>query len=190
MATPSEINKQFQLEKEAISCGKERLHDSLRKLEEKSYASASVYGTASIAAALPAVIKGIEASLSKLRKGNAGQYYKPVAEHIDDLEPLAIATIALKVTFDNVFSMKRDADLLTNVLVSIGSALEAECKLGGIKLLLLNYSSMSRTDTFMSLVVHIRRQRLLVLSLAGMTFTGTHGLSRQELPWVVGVLSV
>jgi len=128
MATPSEINKQFQLEKEAISCGKERLHDSLRKLEEKSYASASVYGTASIAAALPAVIKGIEASLSKLRKGNAGQYYKPVAEHIDDLEPLAIATIALKVTFDNVFSMKRDADLLTNVLVSIGSALEAECK--------------------------------------------------------------
>jgi DNA-directed RNA polymerase len=128
MATPSEINKQFQLEQEAISCGKERLHDSLKRLEEKSYASASVYGVASISAALPAVIKGIEASLSKLRKGNAGQYYKPIAEHINSLEPLAIATIALKITFDNVFSMKRDADLLTNVIVSIGSALEAECK--------------------------------------------------------------
>jgi len=128
MATPSEINKQFQLEQEAISCGKERLHDSLKKLEEKSYASASVYGASSIAAALPAVIKSIEAQFHKLRKGNAGQYYKPIAEHLDDLEPLAIATIALKVTFDNVFSMKRNADLLTNVLTSIGSALEAECK--------------------------------------------------------------
>ena len=128
MATPSEINKQFQLEQEAISCGKEKLHASLKKLEEKSYASASVYGTASISSALPAVIKSIEDQFHKLRKGQAGQYYKPVAEHLDDLEPLAIATIALKVTFDNVFSMKRNADLLTNVLTSIGSALEAECK--------------------------------------------------------------
>ena len=125
MATPSEINKQFQLEQEAISCGKERLHDSLKKLEQKSYASASVYGASSIAAALPAVIKSIESQFHKLRKGQAGQYYKPIAEHLDDLEPLAIATIALKVTFDNVFSMKRNADLLTNVLTSIGSALEA-----------------------------------------------------------------
>jgi len=128
MATPSEINKQFQLEQEAISCGKERLHDSLKKLEQKSYASASVYGASSIAAALPAVIKSIESQFHKLRKGQAGQYYKPIAEHLDDLEPLAIATIALKVTFDNVFSMKRNADLLTNILTSIGSALEAECK--------------------------------------------------------------
>jgi len=128
MATPSEINKQFQLEKEAISCGKEKLHDSLNKLEEGSYASASVYGTASIRAALPAVIKGIEVSLSKLRKGQAGQYYKPIAKHLDGLEPLAIATIALKITFDLVFSCKRNADLLTNVLTSMGSALEAECK--------------------------------------------------------------
>lgn len=128
MATPSEINKQFQLEKEAISCGKEKLHDSLRKLEEKSYASASVYGVASIATALPPVIKEIEVSFAKLRKGQAGQYYQPVAQYIDGLEPLAIATIALKIMFDMVFSMKRDADLLPNVLVSIGSALEAECK--------------------------------------------------------------
>ena len=128
MATPSEINKQFLLEKEAISCGKEKLHASLKRLEEKSYASASVYGTASIAAALPNVIKDIEASLTKLRRGRTGQYFQPVAQHIEELEPLAIASIALKITFDMVFSMKRDADLLTNVLVSIGSALESECK--------------------------------------------------------------
>jgi len=128
MATPSEIQRQIELEQEALSCGKQKLHASLQRLQEKSYASASVYGTASISAALPSVIKDIEDNLSKMKNGRAGTYYKPVSEHIDNLEPLAIATIALKITFDMVFSMKRDADLLTNVVVSIGSALEAECK--------------------------------------------------------------
>ena len=128
MATPKQISKQFTLEKEAISCGRQRLMDSIQMLEEKSYASASVYGTASISAALPLVIKEIESSFSKLRKGAAGQHYQPVAKHLSELEPLAIATIALKVIFDTVFSMKRDSDMLANVLVSIGSALESECK--------------------------------------------------------------
>ncbi len=63
-----------------------------------------------------------------MKKGRSGAYYKPISEHIDNLEPLAIATIALKITFDMVFSMSRDADMLTNVVVSIGAALEAECK--------------------------------------------------------------
>ena len=128
MATPKQISKQYSLEKEAISCGRQRLMDSIQKLEEKSYASASVYGTASISAALPLVIKEIDSSVSKLKKGAAGQHYQPVAKHLSELESLAIATIALKVIFDNVFSMKRDADILANVLVSVGSALESECK--------------------------------------------------------------
>ena len=128
MATPSEIQRQVELEREALSCGKQKLHASLQRLQEKSYASASVYGTASISAALPDVIKDIEANLSKMRKGQAGTYYKPVSVYIDELEPLAMATITLKIMFDMVFSMKRDSDLVPNVLVSIGSALEAECK--------------------------------------------------------------
>ena len=128
MATPKQISKQYSLEKEAISCGRQRLMDSIQKLEEKSYASASVYGTASISAALPLVIKEIDSSVSKLKKGAAGQHYQPVAKHLSELESLAIATIALKVIFDNVFSMKRDSDILANVLVSVGSALESECK--------------------------------------------------------------
>ena len=128
MATPTQIKQQFQLEQEAISCGRQRLMDSIQKLEEKSYASASVYGTASISAALPLVIKEIEDSFSKLKKGAAGQHYQPVAKHLSKLEPLAIATIALKVIFDTVFSMKRDSEILANVLVAIGSALESECK--------------------------------------------------------------
>ena len=100
----------------------------MKSLESKNYASASVYGTASIASALPLVIKQLEITRAKMRKGQAGQYYLPIAEYLDELEPLAIATIALKVIFDNVFSMKRDADLAITVLVLIGSALESECK--------------------------------------------------------------
>ena len=129
MATPSQIQRQVQLEQEAISCGRQRLHDTVKQLEEKSYASASVYGTASIAAALPLVIQEIENSFSKIsKKGQAGQYYQPVIEYLLPLEPLAIATIALKVTFDQVFSMKRDSDLLTNVICSIGAAIENESR--------------------------------------------------------------
>ena len=66
MATPSEIQRQIELEQEALSCGKQKLHASLQRLHEKSYASASVYGTASISAALPSVIKDIEDNLSKM----------------------------------------------------------------------------------------------------------------------------
>ena len=100
----------------------------MKSLESKNYASASVYGTASIASALPLVIKQLEITRSSINKGNAGQYYQPIAEHLDKLETLAIATIALKVIFDNVFSMKKDADLITHVLNSIGASLESECK--------------------------------------------------------------
>lgn len=128
MATPSEIQQQIELEREALSCGKEKLHASLQRLQEKSYASASVYGTASISSALPSVMKDIDTCRAKLRKGQAGQYYRPVAEHLDNLESLAIATIGLKMTFDLVFSMKRDADLLPTIIVSIGTSLEHECR--------------------------------------------------------------
>ena len=128
MATPSEIKRQFQLEQEAISCGKLRLQDSLKSLEEKAYSSASVYGVASIREALPGVTKYIEEARGKIQKGKAGWFYNVVGEHLDDLEDLAIAVIALKITFDQVFSIKRDSDSLTNVTRRIGEALEQECK--------------------------------------------------------------
>ena len=73
-------------------------------------------------------MKDIDTCRAKLRKGQAGQYYRPVAEHLDNLESLAIATIGLKMTFDLVFSMKRDADLLPTIIVSIGTSLEHECR--------------------------------------------------------------
>ena len=128
MATPSQIKKQFLLEQEAISCGKQRLHDSIEKLESKSYSSASVYGVPSITAALPILISYVEKDFWRVGKGQAGKYYRPISKYIVELEPLAIATIILKVVFDKVFSTRQKDDILLNVLLSIGSSLESECK--------------------------------------------------------------
>ena len=100
----------------------------MKKLEEKSYASASVYGVSSIREALPYLITKIEETKFKLKTGQAGKFYKDIALYLDDLEPLAIATIMLKVTFDRVFSTQRGANLVTPTLVALGSALESECK--------------------------------------------------------------
>ena len=128
MATPLDINRQYQLEKEAISCGRMRLHESLKTLETKSYSSASVYGTASITSALPGVIEHIAQTRLSIQEGRSGRYYKAFKEHLDDLEDLAIAAIALKVTFDYVFSLNRDHDALTAITLAIGTYFEQECK--------------------------------------------------------------
>ena len=128
METHTNLHRQFLLEQEAISCGRQRLHDSMKKLEEKSYASASVYGVSSIKEALPYLITKVEDTKFKLKTGQAGKFYKDIALYLDELEPLAIATIMLKVTFDRVFSTQRGANLVTPTLVALGSALESECK--------------------------------------------------------------
>ena len=125
-----QLPRQFALEAEAIACGKQRLQESINKLEQKSYASASVYGVASIREALPVLVKQIEATRWRMPKRQAGKFYKPIAQYLDELEPLAIATIILKVTFDKVFSTpdSKHADKLTSILQPVGAALETECK--------------------------------------------------------------
>ena len=128
MATPSDIARQNQLEREAISFGKQKLQESLQQLAEKNYSSASVYGVASIRECLPSVINEIAETRLKIQKGRSGYCYTAVAEHLDNLEDLAIASITLKCIFDQVFSLKRGADSLHNVTYVIGKSLEEECK--------------------------------------------------------------
>ena len=59
---------------------------------------------ASIREALPVLVKQIEDTRWRITKGQAGKFYQPIAKYLDELEPLAIATIILKVTFDRVFT--------------------------------------------------------------------------------------
>ena len=72
MATPAEIDEQIQLERDAISQGLKKLHKNTRDLEAKSYASATVYGAASIQTLLPLVVEQIESITLRLTKGQAG----------------------------------------------------------------------------------------------------------------------
>jgi len=129
LATPAEIDEQIKLEREAISQGLNKLHKNTRDLESKSYASATVYGAASIDTLLPLVVQRIESTTTRLTKGNAGIAFKEIHKYLTDIEPLAAATIALKLTFDKVFSHKDRSNLATNVCDAIGLAIEQECQM-------------------------------------------------------------
>ena len=58
--TPSQIDEQVKLEREAISQGLKRLQDQTIKLENQSYASATIYGVSSIDSLLPDVAEQID----------------------------------------------------------------------------------------------------------------------------------
>ena len=77
---------------------------------------------------MPILISYVDKERWKLTNGQAGKYYQPVAKYLNELESLAIASIVLKVTFDQVFSTREREDYLLSVITKIGQALEAECK--------------------------------------------------------------
>ena len=123
------VSEQVKLEREQIRKGLDKLHDNTTKLEEKSYASASVYGNCGIQAALPHVITEIERTRSRLARGQNGPAFREIRKHTDELESLALASIALKVTFDCVFSTKPKSALVVNVTSAIGHAVQEECQM-------------------------------------------------------------
>jgi DNA-directed RNA polymerase len=129
MATPAQIEEQIQLERDAIAQGLKKLRENTRKLEERSYASASVYGVATIDALLPLVVARIEETYSRITERKNGATFKEIRKYIADLEPLASAAIACKVTMDKVFSYKDDSNNVINVCDAIGTAVEQECQM-------------------------------------------------------------
>ena len=129
MPTPAQIDEQVQLERDQIRQGLKRLRDNTDALQQKSYASASVYGIASIDMLLPVLVKRLESTNNRIHEGKTGVAFKEIAQYINELEPLAAAAIALKLTFDKVFSYKEGSDQVQSVCDGIGSAVEAECQM-------------------------------------------------------------
>jgi len=129
LATPAQIEEQVQLERDQIRQGLKRLRDNTNTLEERSYASATVYGIASIDLLLPVLVKRIEATNDRIHRGKTGVAFKEIVQYIKDLEPLAAAAIALKLTFDKVFSYKEGSDRVQSVCEAIGLAVESECQM-------------------------------------------------------------
>ena len=129
MATPQQIAEQVALERDQIRLGLKRLRKNTRDLEQKEYASASVYGIASIDTLLPLVVGRIKETDTRIKKGQAGKSFKEIQQYLADLEPLAAGAIALKLTFDKVFSYKDNSNQVVNVCLSIGHAVESECQM-------------------------------------------------------------
>ena len=129
MATPQQIAEQVALERDQIRLGLKRLRKNTKDLEQKDYASASVYGIASIDTLLPLVVGRIKETNTRIKKGQAGKSFKEIQQYLTDLEPLAAAAIALKLTFDKVFSYKDGSNQLVKVCEAIGHAVEQECQM-------------------------------------------------------------
>ena len=128
MATPYQIEEQVQLEREAIAQGLKRLRSNIKQLEEKDYASATIYGVSSIDVLIPLVISEIEDTFkNRIERGHNGAAFKEIHQYLSDVEPLALAAIGCKVTFDKVFGRKPDSNLVSNVTDGIGKAIEDEC---------------------------------------------------------------
>ena len=127
MPTPAQIDEQIQLEREQIKQGLKELRRNTKQLEEKEYASAAVYGVASVQTLIPLVVQQIEATAKRIHEGYTGQYFREIRQYLTDIEPEAAAAISSKVTIDKIFSPKKSSAQLQNVADAIGQAVENEC---------------------------------------------------------------
>ena len=127
MPTPAQISEQVELEREQIRQGLKQLRDNTQRLEDKDYASASVYGVASVQTLIPLVVARIIATAHDRLHRGTGYQFQQIKLVVSDLEPEVAAAIASKVTFDKVFSVTPSASKVQNVADSIGSAVENEC---------------------------------------------------------------
>ena len=124
------VNEQVELERSQINQGLKRLNDNTFKLEDKTYASATVYGIASIDTLLPQLVEKITITYDQIfQERQNGKAFKEIHKYLTGLEPLAAAAIACKMTFDNVFSFKEGTNTAVNVCASIGRAIEDECQM-------------------------------------------------------------
>jgi len=129
MIPETEIEKQWQLERDALAQGATKIRKQEDKALAREYASSLVTSQSFMNTYLPAVCDTIKREREyKLGRGN-GQYFIEIINYLNDLEDLACAGIALKVTFDKVFSLVEDANKLVSIQKSIGTAIEQECQI-------------------------------------------------------------
>jgi DNA-directed RNA polymerase len=129
LATPDQIQEQVQLERDAISQGLKKLRENTDKLEHKDYASASVYGIASVDVLIPLLVARIKDTNDRIYARKNGASFKEIHHYLRDVEPEAAACITAKVTMDKVFSHKEESNLVINVTEAIGRAIEDECQM-------------------------------------------------------------
>ena len=101
----SDLERQASFERKQIKGGLEKIRSDTKKLLDKDYGSATVFGSASIETLLPYLIKYIDEKKKKrleVAKGGAGHLIE-LLPYIMAVDTESQAAITAKLTFDKVF---------------------------------------------------------------------------------------
>ena len=129
MLTKSNIADQVRLERDQIRKGKEKLYGNTQKLEEQSYASASLYGATTLQALIPKLSKRIEATTDRIHRGCVGVKFKELKPFLSALSSNSCAAIACKIAIDKIFGHRDKSNYVTNIAAAIGFGIEKECQM-------------------------------------------------------------
>jgi len=128
MPTTADLEMQERFERKQIKGGLERFRSNTNKLLEKDYASATVFGSSSIETLLPYLVKYIDQKKEDRKNIPIGRHIH-LLPYLFSLDSESQAAITAKITFDKLFSPRKDNSKVANVVQAIGSALEAECQM-------------------------------------------------------------
>ena len=129
MLTRSNLADQVQLERDQIRLGKEKLYGNTQKLEEQSYASASIYGSTTLQVLIPKLSKRIEDTSNRLHEGKVGVKFKDLKPFLSVLSSNSCAAITCKIALDKIFGHRIDSNNVTNISAAIGFGIEKECQM-------------------------------------------------------------
>ena len=131
MPLRAEIEQQETLERNQIKGGLDKLRKDTLHLERKEYASATGYGSASIATLLPTFIEYLNTRKEerKLTAVKGAGHLIGLLPYLFALDTESQAIITAKLTFDRVFSPVKKNQLVIKVIESIASAIDAECQM-------------------------------------------------------------
>ena len=128
MLTEKQIEDQQEFERKQISGGLEKLRSNTSNLEDKTYASATVYGSACINSILPDLVAYIEKEKLK-RLEHGAKMGAIVHKHLTPVASDLLALLSCKVAFDHVFSTKENKWGCTAISLAMGQAIEGECQM-------------------------------------------------------------
>ena len=129
MLTEQQIEDQQNFERKQIQGGKDKLYSNTQKLEEKTYASATVYGSACVSSILPDLIAFID-SKKKKYINMAGKDMVTFHKHILPVATDLQALLVCKVVFDHVFAPRTNKKCkIAMISMAVGHSVEAECQM-------------------------------------------------------------
>ena len=128
MLTSRVIEEQEAFERKQISAGLERLRLTTQKLEDQTYASATIYGSSSISAILPSFIDAINKKKEYSRK-YAGKNHAILSKYIFPESSELLALLTGKVVFDHVFSSRKNKHQINTIATAVASAIEADLQM-------------------------------------------------------------